>query len=62
MLPINKHTEEKLINKYMNDKILIEQGSDGVVTIGTDGSVKSVKVTFNSNTTINSMEVEFFEK
>lgn len=61
MLPINKHTEEKLINKDMNDKILIEQGSDGVVTIGTDGSVKSVKVTFNSNTTINSMEVEFFE-
>lgn len=62
MLPINKHTEEKLINKDMNDKILIEQGSDGVVTIGTDGSVKSVKVTFNSNTTINSMEIEFFEK
>lgn len=61
MLPINKHTEEKLINKDMNDKILIEQGSDGVVTIGTDGSVKSVKVTFNSNTTINSMEIEFFE-
>lgn len=61
MLLINKHTEEKLINKDMNDKILIEQGSDGVVTIGTDGSVKSVKVTFNSNTTINSMEVEFFE-
>lgn len=45
----------------MNDKILIEQGSDGVVTIGTDGSVKSVKVNFNSNTTISSMEVEFFE-
>lgn len=61
MLPINKHTLEKLINKDMNDKILIEQGNDGVVTIGTDGSVKSVKVTFNSNTTINSMEVEFFE-
>ena len=45
----------------MNDKIIIEQGTDGVVTIGTDNSVKSIKVYFNGNTTINNIEVEFFD-
>lgn len=43
----------------MEDRIIIDQGN--ITTIKTDGTVQTIKVDFNSNTTVKTLEVTFFQ-
>lgn len=52
--------KQEISDYFTNKRISVEQDSKGA-HIMCDKTIKSVKVQFNNNTTINNMEVEFFE-
>lgn len=43
----------------MEEKVIIDQGK--LTTIKTDGTVQNIKIEFNTNTTVKTLEITFFQ-